>query len=468
MNLMTPARATSTDRREIWKLSATELSQAFKAGDLTPSAALEAILARNVVVDAKLNVFAKLDAAGARAAAAESDRRWRSGEPLSALDGVPVTVKDNIPVKGLPCAWGSKLYIDYVPERDELAVARLRALGAVIMGKTTCSEFGFGRGNVDTLAFGVTRNPWNPELTTGSSTGGGVAAVASGVAPIALATDGGGSIRRPAGYCGLLGMKPSAGRLARRDALPELQLDLEVVGPITRTVDDLALVLGALQGPDAYDRSSIGFPPGEREPAPIKAARILYVPQFADKMVEAPIAQSCAAAARNFAAMGHTVDEGTVPFDFARFERHKNNFGSVAVAWLARGKPWQGQIGENFTSMIEAGGKVSGMEYLDAIMAFHTLYAELADCFARYDFIVTPSSGAMPWPADKYGPAYHATFTAFVNASGIPALTIPSDRAGGMPVGFQLIGPFGADWRLVAMARAYEQRHPWAQAWPEV
>ena len=466
MNFTSPKRDTA--QGEIWKLSATRLAQAYKAGELRPSEVLEAILERAEVVNKKLNIFAAFDVAGARAAAAASDKRWKEGKPLGTMDGIPVTIKDNIPVKGLPCAWGSKLYVDFMPEQDEISAARWRAQGAVNLGKTTCSEFGFGRGNVDTLAFGVTRNPWKPELTTGSSTGGSVAAVAAGVAPLALATDGGGSIRRPSGYCGLLGLKPSVGRIPRLDTLPELQLDLEVVGPIARTVDDLAFALRSLQGPDPRDRASLGFAASEDEPAPIARARILYVPKFADKAVEPPIAAACAAAARNFAALGHEVTEGPVPFDFPRFEKHKNNIASTALAWLARGKDWQGKIGENFPSMIEAGGKLGAADYLDALMALRLLFVELAQCFERYDFIITPTSGAMPWQADKYGPPYHAAFTPFVNASGLPALAIPCEPADGVPVGIQLIGPFGADWGLIAMARQYEAQYPWAQRWPEV
>src|SRR5690606_22069631 len=232
----------------LWKLPASTLGEAYRRGDLRPSEVLEAVLTRIAEVDPTLNLFATLDAEGARRSAAESDRRHAAGQPEGALDGIPLTIKDNIPVKGLRCAWGSNLYLDDVPDTDELPVARLRQGGAVILGKTNVSEFTLGRGNVSTLAFGTTRNPWNPALTSGASTGGGAAAVASGVGPITYGTDGGGSIRRPAGYNGLVGIKPSTGRVARTDGLPQILHDFEVIGPLARTVDDLALALSAIEG----------------------------------------------------------------------------------------------------------------------------------------------------------------------------------------------------------------------------
>lgn len=201
--------------KPLWSYSASELHSAYRKGETRPSVVLEAILKRNESVNPILNLFATLDVDGARAAAAESDKRFAAGQPLGDFDGVPVTIKDNINVKDLRCAWGSNLFLDTISAEDELPVARIRAQGAVILGKTNVSEFTLGRGNVSTLAFGTTRNPWNPELTSGASTGGGAAATASGVAPIAFGTDGGGSIRRPAAHNGLVGLKPSTGRVAR-------------------------------------------------------------------------------------------------------------------------------------------------------------------------------------------------------------------------------------------------------------
>lgn len=460
-----------TDKTDtpLWQRSAAELGAAYRSGALTPGLVLEAVLARAEAVNPSLNIFAFFDVAGARKAAAESDARFAAGTPLGALDGVPITIKDNIPVEGLPCAWGSNLYKDRIAEKDELPVARLRAQGVVILGKSNVSEFTLGRGNLNTLAFGVTRNPWNTELTTGASTGGGAAAVASGVAPLALGTDGGGSIRRPASHTGLVGLKPSTGRVARIDGLPPILHDFEIIGPLARTVDDLALTLAAIEGPHSHDRSSFGFTPGTMGQVPEKL-RILYVPELGGMMVEEAVAISCRQAADQLAALGHEVEEsGEEPFDVALFEKHWPVVGAAGLAWLLKDTEWQGKVGAPYPPMIEKGQSLSAIDYVDALTAYRLVYAQLAATLESYDFIMTPSAGALPWKAEDYAPPYHRAFTGFVNAAGLPAISIPgAQSADGLPIGFQLIAPFGHDWELLSLARQYEQAYPWAQLWPAI
>ncbi|WP_201838664.1 amidase [Microvirga zambiensis] len=452
---------------ELWKLSAIELRGAYSEGRLRPSTVLEEVLMRAEAVDPVLNIFATRDFEGARQAARESDARYAAKAPAGALDGIPVTIKDNIPVKGLRCAWGSKLYLDQIAEADELPVARMRRQGAVILGKTNVSEFTLGRGNVDTLAFGTTRNPWNTELTSGSSTGGGAVAAASGVGPIALGTDGGGSIRRPAGYNNLVGLKPSVGRVARCDSLPAILHDFEVVGPLARSVDDVALALSAIEGPDPRDRSSFGFAHGNLQET-IRPLRILYVPQLADMPVETQIATSCAAAATNLVSLGHEVEVGTAPFDVALFEKHWPLVSSSGLAWLLRETDWQDRIGQAYVSMIERGRSLSAIDYVDTLDAYRLIYRQIVSCFETYDLIMTPTSGAMPWSAREFGPPYHRAFTGFVNVTGLPAVSIPAEPSEDLPIGFQLVAPFGQDWPLLSMAKSYETAFPWARRRPNL
>lgn len=452
---------------KIHRLSAAALGAAFRSRALRPSEALQAILAQIAEADPVVNAFATLDEEGARRAAAASDARFAAGAPLGPMDGIPISIKDNITVAGLRCAWGSRVFEDFVPDSDETPVVRLRGQGAVLLGKTNVSEFTLGRGNVDTELFGITRNPWNPALTSGASSGGAVSAVASGMGPVALGTDGGGSIRRPSGYAGLLGLKPSTGRVARRHGLPIILHDAEIIGPIARTTDDLAITLSVIQGLLDEDRASLAFRADECEPEP-RPMRILYVPRFGKWPVDEPIAQSCAAAARNLAALGHKVEEGTVPADLALFEEHWPKVGAAGLAWLLRGRDWKGRIGETYEEMALRGETLSAADYIDVIQAFREIFAQFARFFRQYDLMMTPSSGAMQFPANEAGPPHHRAFTGIVNLGSLPAINIPAEPStGGLPIGFQLVAPFGQDWRLLAMARQYENAHPWADRWPE-
>ena len=197
-------------------------------------------------------------AAGARAAARASETRRHEGSARGPLDGVPLTVKDNINVRGLRTTWGSRLYADFIPTVDELPVARARAAGMVILGKTNVPEFTLS-GYTDNLLFGATRNPWDVRLTPGGSSGGAVAAIAAGLGPLALGTDGGGSIRRPASHTGVVGLKPSRGRVARSDGLPQILLDFEVVGPMARTTRDVVLMMAVIAASHPRDPASGEF-----------------------------------------------------------------------------------------------------------------------------------------------------------------------------------------------------------------
>ncbi|KFL32939.1 hypothetical protein JP75_02065 [Devosia riboflavina] len=454
----------------LWQLPATTLARRFADGSLQPSMVLEAILARTDTIDAALNVMALRDDEGARAMAGASDRRWAEGRPLSELDGVPIAIKDNIPVAGLPCAWGSKLFLDFVPERDELAVDRLRRQGLVLLGKTTVSEFTLGRGNVDTPAFGTTRNPWNPALTTGASTGGGAAAVASGVAPFGLGTDGGGSIRWPASYCGLVGFKPSTGRIPRRFGLPAVLNDLEVLSPISRTVDDAAALLQALSEPDVHDRASMAFRHTALVEEPARPLRILHVSQFGNYPVEPEITASVNLAADQLRAMGHRVEAGTAPFDFGLFDRHWRTITMTGVAAIMDGREnWENEVGAIYPSMVADGRAFSSRDYLAALNAYRSVFEQLTDFFEDFDLLLTPVAGAMPRPANEIAPPYQRVFTGFANVTGIPAVSLPGPRShAGIPIGFQLIAPFGGEGRLLTIARAYEHAHPWAGLWPSL
>lgn len=464
-------------RSNLWESSASELAASYKSGECSPIEVVDAVIDRTEKVNPLINAIVTLDIEGARAAARVSEARWRSAAALGPFDGVPLTVKDNIPVRGLRATWGSKLYANFIPLIDELPIARFRAGGAVILGKTNCPEFTL-QGYTDNLLFGPTRNPWNLALTPGGSSGGAVAAVCAGLGPIAIGTDGGGSIRRPASHTGLVGLKPSVGRVPRSDGFPVILLDFETIGPISRTVTDLVLAIKVMSGPDLRDPASMIVPSRFFEVESLPSCRILYVPRFGQSPVDPQITASVTSAARVLADLGHSVEEGTAPFDVDALTQPWSVIGQVGLAWLLRSHPdHKGKLTPAIEEMAAKGTTVTGADYYAALEAIKVLRADLSVFFDRYDLIMTPSAAALPWPAteayprmiagQEVGPRGHAVFTAFANMAGCPGISVPATPAtDGLPIGFQLVAAPGRDGLLCAIATQFEQVRPWADRRP--
>ncbi len=459
----------------LWTLSIAQLTEMFREGAATPSDTLEVVLGRLHDVNPRLNAVIALAEEPARQAAQASTQRWARGAPLSALDGIPFTVKDNIPAAGLPTSWGSAAYRAVAPSADELPVARLRAAGAVLIGKTNVPEF-TSQGYTSNVLFGTTRNPWNTDLTPGGSSGGAVAAVAAGIGPFAIGTDGGGSIRRPASHTGLFGLKPGRGRVARCDGLPAILLDYETIGPVARTVADIAAVMAVIAVPDARDPTSLGLPPFV-VPA-WRACRILYVPRFASHPVDPEIAASTDAMAAALVADGHTVITGTAPFDVDGAARLQAIVSQSGLAWLEQDFGIA-PVSEALRQMAALGRALPASALFAALDGARDLRERLSDFFTNFDFLLTPAAAALPWPAaeshppviagEAVGPRGHAVFTSFANITGLPGLAIPGPRsASGLPIGAQLVGPQGADGLLLALAGRLESRFPGVGGFPDL
>ena len=436
------------------------LAAELRSFALGAEALLDRCLARIAGRDPALNSIVALDLDTARQAARDSDARLRAGAPLSPLDGIPLTVKDSILVRGMPATWGSRAFKDFVPAQDELPVARLRAAGAVILGKTNVPELTLEGYTANTL-FGVTRNPWNPALTPGGSSGGAAASVAAGMVPAAIGTDGGGSIRRPASHTGLVGFKPSIGRYPRIGGFPAILTDFETIGLLTRTVADALRLDAVLAGPDARDRRSLF---AAAAPWPARPRRILYVPRFGASPVDAEVSAATAQVAAALAGAGHDVREADVFFDTEDAGRIWHVVSRSGVAWLASHTPhllaWGGPPVQ---AMAEDGGKLSAADYFDALDRLTRLRRSVADLFSGVDLVLTPTAAALPWAADQpypreiaglpAGPRDHAAFTGWVNLSGVPAISLPvALSASGLPIGVQLAAGFGADADLLAFA----------------
>jgi aspartyl-tRNA(Asn)/glutamyl-tRNA(Gln) amidotransferase subunit A len=449
--------------RPLWSFSAAELSAAYAHG-LSPRSALDATLARIREVNPKLNAIVTLDEAGASRAAEESARRWQDGKPSSPLDGVPVTIKDNILVAGLRATWGSRVYSDYLPDEDELPVRRLREAGAVILGKTNVPEFTV-HGFTDNAVFGTTGNPWDPALTPGGSSGGAVAAVASGMGALALGTDGGGSIRRPAAHTGLVGFKPSRDTVQRGKGFPAILHDFEVIGPIARSVDDVILSMEVIAGP-AWQRLE----------AAVTRPRIAYAPSFGAAPVDPFIRGVVDETMARMRSLGVDI-ELISPFDLAEpLGAIWPIISQTGVAWLkSQHRDWENLVSPAIAEMAAAGERYGAKDYLNALDTIAAMRRAFESLFERYDFLITPTTAAMPWAAAEshppvidgqpVGPRGHAVFTPVANALGLPAISLPCVvEDGELPVGLQIIAAQNRDRALRAFAREYEGRlfvHRW-------
>lgn len=443
-----------TTMLEPWRLSADDLAKAYASGALDPEAVLDAVLERCAEVNPRLNAIIALDAAGAGLAARASAERWRRGAPLGPLDGVPLTIKDNILVKGLPATWGSRLFADYIPDKDEEPVARLRAGGAVILGKTNVPEFTV-QGITDNALFGPTRNPWDLANTPGGSSGGAVAAVAAGLGPLALGTDGGGSIRRPSAHAGLYGFKPSTGMVPRRDGFPAILHDFEVAGPVARHLGDIRRVMEVIA------------PERDWRPAATAPSRILFVPRFGEAPVDPDIAASVKAAVETFRQAGHSV-ETSGRFDLAwPIADVWGVISRTGIGWLLAAHPGaESVVGAAAIEMAQAAAGTSAADYLQALMTIEDVRRRFDDLFAQHDVIITPSIAALAWPigathpptiaGQEVGPRGHAVFTVFCNALGLPAVSLPSAPApDGSRIGFQICGRRGADNAVLSLAEDF-------------
>lgn len=462
----------------LWQLSACELQKHYRNGTVSPVDVVGAVLARLDAVNPRLNaVIARRDAE-VLAEAQTAAQRHAAGRPLSALDGIPLTVKDSLLTADLPTTWGTPALRNHQTGHDEFAVGRARAAGALIVGKTNVPEFAL-EGYTDNPLFGATGNPWAPELTPGGSSGGAVAAVAAGIAPLAIGQDGGGSIRRPASHAGVVGLKPSLSAWPREHALPSLLLDFEVIGPIARTVADARLLFDALRGPAAADRSSLAAAQAATLRPPREGPmRVLYVERFGDAPLDPQIADSTRRAAKTLEDMGHHVDAGPLPLELEFFTEAWPQIGQIGLARLFEQHPdWAAQATPKYCEMAEVGRRLPAARLWQIVEQVKQLRKDSATMFERIDVILLPSAAALPWPkAQAYptsidsqdvGPRGHAIYTGWVNAAGLPGLALPAAPSSeGLPIGVQMIGAYGSDDALLDLGESYEAAAPWAQRWP--
>jgi aspartyl-tRNA(Asn)/glutamyl-tRNA(Gln) amidotransferase subunit A len=446
--------------------TATELVAGFGERAVSPVEATEAVLARIAARDGELNAFCLVDADGALEQARRSQRRWWAGEPAGPVDGVPTSIKDLFLTRGWPTLRGSRtIDPDQEWSEDAPAVARLREAGAVLIGKTTTPELGW-KGVTDGPLTGVTRNPWDPTRTSGGSSGGSAAAVAAGMGPLATGTDGGGSIRIPAGFCGIVGFKPTYGRVPLYPPSPFGTLSH--AGPMTRTVDDAALMLDVLSRPDARDWSALAPGAGsfrDHLGAGVGGLRIAFSPDLGYVDVDSEVAAGVDAAVEVLARLGADVTQVDPGFADPVQAYHVLWFSGAAKSLERLPADRWSELDPGLREAAEEGRKLSALDYLEATGQRMALGSAMGRFHERFDLLVTPT---LPIPAFTAGlevpPGWPAprwtSWTPFsypFNLTQQPAVSVPCGRtAGGLPIGLQIVGPRHADVRVLATAKAYQ------------
>jgi aspartyl-tRNA(Asn)/glutamyl-tRNA(Gln) amidotransferase subunit A len=462
----------SAPKRDLADCTATELLQLYRTRQASPVEATRAVLARIAELDPALNAFCLVDAQSALASAGASEARWQQGAPLDLLDGVPVSIKDLLLTRGWPTLRGSRTVDpNQAWDTDAPAVARLREAGAVLIGKTNTPEFGI-KGTTDSLLTGITRNPWNTRMTPGGSSGGAAAAVASGMGPLAVGTDGAGSVRIPSTFCGIPGMKPSFGRVP---AFPLSPFGTVAhVGPHARSVEDLALLLTVLSRPDARDWTSLPYDPRDYRVGladGVRGLRIAFSPDLGYvKDVDPDVATAVRAAAASLAAQGAQVDEIAPGFSNPEEITAKLWFvgaltlvADLAPDQVARTDPllrWQA----------EQGRAVSVLELQQLFARRGELGLFMRRFHERYDLLLTPGLSvpafeAKPPDGWELGLATFLGWTPFsypFNLTQQPAAVVPCGLTrSGLPVSLQIVGPMHADALVLRAARAYESSREW-------
>jgi aspartyl-tRNA(Asn)/glutamyl-tRNA(Gln) amidotransferase subunit A len=428
-------------------------------------------------VNPRLNAYCTVTADAARTAARAAEAAVFRGDPLGPLCGVPFSVKDLVITRGVRTAFGSRIYEHHIPDEDAPVVERLCTAGAIMVGKTTTPEFGW-KGATDSPLTGISRNPWDLTKTPGGSSGGAAAAVAAGLAPLAVGTDGGGSIRIPASFCGVFGLKPTCG-LVPVYPTPNTGT-LSHVGPMTRSVRDAALMLQVLAGPD--DRDPLSFPATGIDFTDglddgIRGLRVAWSPTFGYAKVAPEVRVLAEAAARRFQDFGCQVEE--VERAFADPDPIWAPLFYAGVA--ARLEPflaeWRDRIDPGLLEVVEEGNRLSGVELSKASFARAAFYQEVRQFFQRFDLLLSPTLAVPPFAAGmERPPDYPAgsrlswvAFTYPFNLTGHPAATVPCGfTADGLPIGLQIVAGRLQDHLVLRASATFEAAMPWAEKRPAV
>ncbi|RFC75180.1 amidase family protein [Streptomyces sp. AcE210] len=474
-------------RDELCRLPATELAIRIRKLEVSPLEAVDAVLDRMADIDTTLNAYCTSVPDLARDSARRIGERLARGESVGPLAGVPVGVKDLITTRGIRTTSGSPAYEDFVPDEDDVVVERVVAAGAVVLGKTNATEFGYSAVGHNPL-FPATRNPWNTRLTPGGSSAGSAAAVAAGLGPVALGSDGGGSVRVPAAHCGLVGFKAAMGRVPvwpgcrdERFAGVSGWESLEHIGPLTRTVADAALMMSVLAGPDPRDRHSI--PCGDVDWTAVPAdggvagLRVAYSADLGylavDPEVRRVVGEAVGVLEKDLGCRVEAVDPGWGdPAEaFAALIAADTDLTGMRHLIEEHGA----RMSPHLVAMMQR--RWTAEEFTDANMVRKAIVNRMARLMSTYDVLVTPTTAVSAFEVGIQGPTVidgrkvrdtaWTGFTFPVNLTGQPAVSVPAGwTRDGLPVGLHIVGRHLADAQVLSVAAAFERAAPWAHRWP--
>lgn len=472
---------------EVWELGATAIAGAVQRKQISPTEVFDTFAERIRTIDAHIHAFCTPNLEEGRNSAVRVEKRILAGDEVGPVAGVPIGIKDLIFTRGLRTMGGSKAYEKFVPDEDDVVVARVREAGVPILGKTAVPEFGYSGTSVNPVS-PWTENPWDLGKTPGGSSSGSAAAVAAGLAPWALASDGGGSIRIPASFCGLFGFKPSMGRVplypgCRDESYPGFSswASLEHLGPVTRSVSDAALMLSTIAGPDHRDRYSL--PLGETEwlralEGDIRGRRIAFSLDWGyalvDPEVRAVVQEALTVFERD---LGCVVTEEVHP---GWADLGDAFWALVAASTDLRGMRRMAEVlGEDMTPHLVDFVRTdwTAEQLTDGEMMRHSVKRRLSNVMRDYDLFLTPTVAVPPFELGPQGPpsidGRHVDqfdwlpFTAPANMTGQPAATVPAGwTKGGLPIGLQIMGRHLDDELVMAASARFEEARPWASNWP--
>ena len=470
---------------ELAYLSATDLLELIATKQVSPVELTQLYFSRIDRLDSQLNSYLLLTREEAMKTAKAAEEAVIRGEDLGALHGLPISIKDTQMTRGVRTTQGSLVFKDRIPERDAAVVERVREAGAIMLGKTNAPEFGLV-GTCENRLGDHGRNPWNTGRTPGGSSGGAAAAMAACLCPLATGGDGGGSIRIPASFCGIYGIKPTQGRVSGYTGVegPAMPNHFGQQGPMSRTVRDSALLLQVMAGHDPRDPTSL------RETVPdfvgavdrdIKGLRIAWSEDYGFAAVDPEVLDVTSKAAHVFAELGCHVEDSDLVLDSPY-----DAYGPIyeASAYASYGQYLESH-GEQMTyyarDFIEAGSKVTGADYARALGLIDRLKAQMTDLFEDYDLLLSPTLALPSLPVGEFPkeiagrPVYPHRYFSFhpftypINAIGHAAASIPSGfSSDGMPIGLHIVGRKGAEETVIAASAAFERARPWIQHRPPV